>query len=65
MLLKTSLLIVSIIILNTSGTADILHDARAIDVSGGENHTLVLTASKSVWGCGQILDYPAKFYLIF
>ena len=27
--------------------------ARAVQVSGGENHTLVLTAGKTVWACGD------------
>jgi len=56
---KKSVLIVSIIIFITAipGRADVLHDATAIDVSGGENHTLVLTASQSVWGCGDNSHY--------
>jgi len=51
---KWIVVVVAIIVLitSTSGTADVLHDARAIDVSGGENHTLVPTQSQSVWGCG-------------
>jgi len=28
-------------------------DAQAIDISGGEDHTLVLTKDKSVWACGS------------
>lgn len=44
---------VSIVIFVTSSTfADWKEDAEAIDVSGGENHTLVLTKNKTSWACG-------------
>jgi len=50
---------VSLIIFITSlpATATIPDGARAINVSGGENHTLVLTALKTVWGCGDNFYY--------
>jgi alpha-tubulin suppressor-like RCC1 family protein len=31
--------------------------AEAIDISGGEDHTLVLTANKCAWGCGDNYYY--------
>ena len=52
---KWILVAVSLIILviNISATADWKEDARAIDVSGGEDHTLVLTKNKFPWACGD------------
>ncbi len=32
---------------------DYRDDSRAVDVSGGEDHTLVLTKDKSAWACGS------------
>ena len=51
---KRILVIVSLIILiiNFSAFADWKDDAKAIKVSGGEDHTLVLTANKWPWACG-------------
>lgn len=41
-----------IVVSTMSGTVDAAESAIATKVSGGENHTLVLTASNSVWACG-------------
>jgi len=50
---KQVLIRISFIIFVTSSTfADWKDDAQAIDVSGGENHSLVLTKDNSVWTCG-------------
>lgn len=41
-----------IIFVSTPAFADWKEGAKAIDISGGEDHTLVLTKNKSVWACG-------------
>jgi len=44
---------VSIVIFVTRPTfADWKDNAQAIDISGGEDHTLILTANKQPWACG-------------
>jgi alpha-tubulin suppressor-like RCC1 family protein len=55
MLSRTKIIgiIISIIILITNlAFANWREDAKAIRVSGGEDHILVLTANKWPWGCG-------------
>jgi len=42
-----------IIFVTGSTFGDWKEDAKAIDISGGEDHTLVLTANRLVWGCGH------------
>lgn len=37
-------------------------DARAIDISGGEDHTLILTKDKTVWACGPNGGYAFGQY---
>ncbi|MHC4157373.1 MAG: hypothetical protein ACYST6_21020 [Planctomycetota bacterium] len=37
--------------------ANLPDSVRAVKVSGGEEHTVVLTAAKAVWGCGKNSDY--------
>jgi len=37
-------------------------NAQAIDVSGGEDHTLVLTKDKTVWACGANGGYAFEQY---
>jgi len=37
-------------------------DAKAIHVSGGEDHTLIVTANNWVWVCGANGDYPYNSY---
>jgi len=50
--------IISLIVIITNITlADGKYDARAIDISGGESHTLVLTANNWVWAM------ISRFYL--
>ncbi len=41
-----------IIFVSTPAFAGWKEGAKAIDISGGEDHTLVLTKNKSVWACG-------------
>jgi len=60
MLSRTKLIsiIISTTILITNLTfADWKENAKAIKVSGGENHTLVLTANKYPWACGYNYYY--------
>ncbi len=50
---KQILIAVSFTVLAASSTlADCKENARAIDISGGEDHTLVLTQNKWPWACG-------------
>ena len=42
---------------NIALQAEIPDGARATSVSGGENHTLVLTAAETVWACGDNSSY--------
>jgi len=42
-----------VIITSTTARAGIPDGARGMNVSGGEDHTLVLTADKAVWACGD------------
>ena len=43
----------AILTLNITASADCRQDAEAVDISGGEDHTLVLTQNKFVWACGD------------
>jgi alpha-tubulin suppressor-like RCC1 family protein len=54
--MKHTLVTVSIIILitNIALALDWREDATAIDISGGEDHTLLLTKNKAVWACGDM-----------
>ena len=53
--IKDTLVTVSIAIFITSITvaSDWRENAKAIDISGGEDHTLVLTKNKASWACGD------------
>jgi len=44
--------------------ADWKENAKAIDISGGENHTLVLTQNNTAWACGANggFDYFGPYY---
>ena len=46
----------TILIISTFGVADWRQDAEAVHISGGENHTLVLTQNKFAWACGDNSD---------
>jgi alpha-tubulin suppressor-like RCC1 family protein len=52
---KSILIIISLLILvtNPPAPADWKEHTGAIDISGGENHTLVLTSNKWAWACGD------------
>jgi len=51
---KQVLITVSFIIFITNITfADYREDAQAVDISGGEDHTLVLTKNQFPWACGD------------
>jgi alpha-tubulin suppressor-like RCC1 family protein len=51
---KQILIAVSFTVVAASSTlADWKENARAIDISGGEDHTLVLTQNKWPWACGD------------
>ena len=56
---KRILIVVSLIVLAITipSTADVADDAKAIWISGGEDHTLVLTANKVPWACGDNSSY--------
>ena len=56
---KHILLIVSFIVLptNIAIASNWKENAKVIDISGGEDHTLVLTANKWAWGCGDNYFY--------
>jgi len=55
---KKLIIIISLIIFTTNLTlADWKEDAKAIKISGGEDHTLVLTKNKWPWGCGDNSSY--------
>lgn len=43
---------IALFITNIAIASNWKENARAIDISGGEDHTLVLTADKGVWACG-------------
>jgi parallel beta-helix repeat protein len=47
-----SIIISTTILITNLAFADWRENAKAIKVSGGENHTLVLTTNKWPWGCG-------------
>jgi len=38
---------------NITIASDWKNDVKAIDISGGEDHTLVLTHNKVPWACGH------------
>jgi len=51
---KLIIIAISVFILIANLTfADAKYDAAAIDISGGESHTLVLTANGWLWACGN------------
>jgi alpha-tubulin suppressor-like RCC1 family protein len=55
---KKLIVSISLIILITNLTlAGWKEDAEAVKISGGENHTLILTTNKWPWGCGDNSDY--------
>jgi len=64
---KRILIVVSLIILiaNLPSVADVVEDAKAIDISGGENHTLVLTANKWPWACAHNCADRGIIYFAF
>ena len=51
-----------IIVVGNVAEADWKEDAQAIDISGGEDHTLVLTADKGPWACGPNGGYAFEQY---
>ena len=52
--MKHAFVTISIVIFitNIAIASDWREDAKAIDISGGEDHTLILTKNKWAWGCG-------------
>ncbi|GAJ03852.1 unnamed protein product [marine sediment metagenome] len=57
------LITVSVIIFSISPSfGDWKENAKAIDISGGENHTLVLTKNKTTWACGPNGSYQYPTY---
>jgi len=63
---RTFIIVVSVFItiFALSTKADYRDDSRVVKVSGGEDHTLVLTANKGVWACGPNggYDYDMHHY---
>jgi alpha-tubulin suppressor-like RCC1 family protein len=49
---KTITACVSLLVSCSAAFAGLKEDAEGIRVSGGEDHTLILTANNWVWGCG-------------
>ena len=61
--MKQILVTVSIaIFIPNIAIADWRDNAKAIDISGGEDHTLVLTKDKTVWACGANGGYASWQY---
>jgi len=61
---KLILAIVSLTIITTiTVTTQAAEQTWGTKVSGGENHTLVLTENKAVWGCGENCPISLKFLL--
>jgi len=55
---KQILISVSLVVLSINPSFAVWKEnAKAIDISGGEDHTLVLTRNKSVWACGDNTYY--------
>lgn len=56
---SNTFIIAALIVLigNVLAVGDWKEDARAIDISGGEDHTLVLTKNGYVWACGDNYYY--------
>jgi len=55
--------VLSLIIVVVNVTeADWKEDAQAIDISGGEDHTLVLAKNQSVWACGPNGGYTFGYH---
>ena len=49
----TAVIALTIVALTSSAIATPYENSRAIAVSGGEDHTLVLTADANLWACGD------------
>lgn len=64
LLKKPTLITVSITVLlaNIYVKANIINDAKGFKISGGENHTLVVTKNKSVFACGPNGDSYYGYY---
>jgi alpha-tubulin suppressor-like RCC1 family protein len=56
---RHTFIIAALIVLigNVLAVGDWKEDAKAIDISGGEDHTLVLTKNKWPWACGDNYYY--------
>ena len=50
--IQTLITLLFIFCINSPTFADWKENAEAIDISGGEVHTLVLTKDKTAWSCG-------------
>jgi len=59
---KTITAFVSLFVAYGVAFGGLKEDAKAIDVSGGEDHTLILTANNWVWASGPNGDYPYNNY---
>jgi alpha-tubulin suppressor-like RCC1 family protein len=59
---KTIPVFVSLFVSYAVAFGGLKEDAKGIRVSGGEDHTVILTANKWVWVCGPNGDYPYNNY---
>ena len=60
---QTSLIAVLVVLTITLATrADYRDNSKAIKVSGGEDHTLVVTANNQAWACGPNGGYAFGYH---
>ena len=48
-----AIIMLAVVVITSSAIASPYDNSRAVVVSGGEDHTLVLTADANLWACGD------------